>query len=191
MMHMVKSKSERGITLLEVLVTVVILAFGLLGLAGLQMKTRSVEMESYQRSQAVVLLNDMVNRFQMARSKATDYVSVNTIGDGDAEVCAGKTGAQLDVCEWGNALRGAAEEAGGVKLGAMMGARGCITEIQAPINISGSCTPGIYEISVAWQGLFKSAAPQNTCAQALNIYGGEEYRRSISLRVAIGTGGCV
>lgn len=191
MMHMVKSKSERGTTLLEVLVTVVILAFGLLGLAGLQMKTRSVEMESYQRSQAVILLNDMVNRFQMARSKAADYVSADVIGEGDAEVCAGKTGAQFDLCEWGNTLRGAAEESGGVKLGAMMGARGCITEIQAPVNVSGACTPGIYEISVAWQGLFKSAAPHNTCAQELNIYGGEEYRRSISLRVAIGTEGCV
>ena len=65
-----KAYKQNGATLLEVLVTVIILAFGLLGLAGLQMQTRSVEMESYQRSQAMVILNDMVNRLQMARANA-------------------------------------------------------------------------------------------------------------------------
>ena len=184
-------KYQAGTTLLEVMVTIVILAFGLLGLAGLQMKTRTVELESYQRSQAMIILNDMVSRFHMSRINAASYISGAVAGEGDVEQCAGKTGAAFDLCEWGNALRGAGESLGGTNVGAMIGARGCITQIQAPDTTAGTCVPGIYEITVTWQGMFKTAAPNNTCAQDLDMYGGDELRRAISLRVSSGTGSCI
>lgn len=183
-------KVQRGATLLEVLVTVIILAFGLLGLAGLQMKTRSVEMESYQRSQAMVILNDMVNRLKLGRENAASYV-VDEVGEGDMQDCTNMTGATFDLCEWANALRGAAEESGGVKLGAMIGARGCISEIQAPITTPGACASGVYEVTVAWQGIVKSAMSNNSCAQGSGIYGDDSYRRTISIRVGVGTPGCL
>ncbi len=181
---------QSGTSLLEVLVTVVILTFGLLGLAGLQMKTRMVEMESYQRSQAMILLNDMVNRFQMSRNNPAGYLTGAEIGGGSTAACGSLSGAAFDLCEWGNALRGAGESSGGTNLGAMISARGCITQIQAPVTAAGACAPGIYEITVAWQGIFKTAAPSNTCAQAVN-YGGDTMRRTISLRVSAGTGACI
>lgn len=187
-----KIKSHRrqaGTTLLEVLVTVVILAFGLLGLAGLEMKTRSVEMESYQRSQAMVILNDMVNRLQMSRDNAADYVAGGALVGAEEDDCSALTGSAFDLCEWGNALIGASENLGGSKVGAMIGARGCITQIQAPDNTSGACTPGIYEITVTWQGMFKTKAPGNACAE--DSYGDDSLRRAISLRVSAGTGSCV
>ena len=187
-----KIKSHRrqaGTTLLEVLVTVVILAFGLLGLAGLEMKTRSVEMESYQRSQAMVILNDMVNRLQMSRDNAADYVAGGVLVGAEEGDCSALTGSAFDLCEWGNALIGASENLGGSKVGAMIGARGCITQIQAPDNTSGACTPGIYEITVTWQGMFKTKAPGNACAE--DSYGDDSLRRAISLRVSAGTGSCV
>jgi type IV pilus assembly protein PilV len=189
--QLIKHKPQEGATLLEVMVTIVILAFGLLGLAGLQMKTRSVELESYQRSQAMVILNDMVSRFQMSRANAANYIGGNVVGGGDAEQCGGLAGAAFDLCEWGNALRGAGESLGGTSVGAMIGARGCIAQIQAPVTTPGACAPGIYEITVTWQGVFKTAAPSNTCAQALNIYGGDSMRRAISLQVSSGTGACI
>ena len=46
------SAGSRGSSLVEVMVTLVILAFGLLGVAGLQTKVGVAEMESYQRAQA-------------------------------------------------------------------------------------------------------------------------------------------
>lgn len=189
--QLIRHKLQAGTTLLEVMVTIVILAFGLLGLAGLQMKTRSVELESYQRSQAMVILNDMVNRFQMNRVNAGNYIGGDVVGGGDAEQCGGLTGAAFDLCEWGNALRGAGESLGGTSVGAMIGARGCITQIQAPVTTPGACAPGIYEITVTWQGMFKTAAPSNTCAQDLDIYGGDTQRRAISLQVSAGTGACI
>jgi type IV pilus assembly protein PilV len=173
--------------MIEVLVTIVILVIGLLGLAGLQMKTQAIEMESYQRTQAMVILNDMVNRFQANRNTPDDYIASGTVG-GTAQACGGLTGAALDLCEWGNMLRGASETAGGNNVGAMIGARGCITEIQA--RDTAACTPGVYEITVTWQGMFKTVAPNNTCAKALNLYGDDTQRRAISLRVSNGTGSC-
>jgi type IV pilus assembly protein PilV len=184
-------KRQGGATLLEVMVTIVILAFGLLGLAGLQMKTRTIELESYQRSQAMIILNDMVSRFHMNRVGAAGYINGQVTGGGDVEQCAAKTGAAFDLCEWGNALRGAGESLGDTNVGAMIGARGCITQIQAPDTTAGTCVPGIYEITVTWQGLFKTAAPNNTCAQDLDMYDGDSLRRAISLRVSSGTGSCI
>lgn len=175
-----------GSSMIEVLVTIVILTIGLLGLAGLQMKTQAIEMESYQRTQAMIILNDMVNRFQTNRVNPASYFG--TVGGGGVEDCDGLVDAALDLCEWGNALRGAGETSGATSVGAMIGARGCITQVQA--QNTANCVPGIYEITVAWQGMFETVAPNNSCAQADNLYGGDTRRRVIALRVALGTGGC-
>src|SRR5438094_7630702 len=42
-----KANRERGVSLLEALITIVILAFGILGLANLHAKLQTVEVESY------------------------------------------------------------------------------------------------------------------------------------------------
>lgn len=176
--------------MIEVLVTIVILAIGLLGLAGMQMKIQSVEMESYQRVQAMTILNDMANRLQANLANPSGYLTGDTVGGGATESCAGKSGAALDLCEWGNALRGAGESSGGSSVGAMIEARGCIVLIQAPDATTGACSPGIYEVTVAWQGLFETVSPANECAKGL--YGSSDaLRRAISIRVASGTVSCV
>ncbi|MCM2252771.1 MAG: type IV pilus modification protein PilV, partial [Ramlibacter sp.] len=50
--------AQRGAALLEVLVAILITAFGLLALAGLQTRMNAAMMESYQRAQALTLLED-------------------------------------------------------------------------------------------------------------------------------------
>ncbi|WP_232324480.1 type IV pilus modification PilV family protein, partial [Variovorax sp. WDL1] len=77
---MVKLHSQRGATLLEALVTLVIIAFGLLGLVGLQSRLQVSEMEAYQRSQALILLNDMANRIAINRRAAGSYVTATPVG---------------------------------------------------------------------------------------------------------------
>ncbi|MDP3033170.1 MAG: type IV pilus modification protein PilV, partial [Rhodocyclaceae bacterium] len=149
--------AQRGFSMIEVLVTIVILAFGLLGLAGLQARSMTMEMESYQRAQALVLLNDMVARLEASVAVgATAYASTSPFGTGDSQPtdCTSlAAGVTRDQCEWSKQLKGAAEIAGGANVGAMIGARGCIEEIQAPNPAAGTCEPGIYEIAVAWQGM--------------------------------------
>ena len=55
---------HRGFSMIEVLVALLIIVLELLGLAGLQVRMQQAEFESYQRAQAVILLQDMVERIR-------------------------------------------------------------------------------------------------------------------------------
>ncbi len=162
-----RAASVRGASMIEVLVTMVIIAVGLLGLAGLQVRMQSSEMESYQRSQALLLLSDMSNR--MATNRAAVIANAYDIA-ADSPVGAGMTcpalpgtptTADRDRYEWCTALQGAAEVSGGTSVGAMIGGRGCIEKIG-----------GDYMLTVAWQGLTPIAAPPATVACGANSYNG-------------------
>ncbi|MEK6708669.1 MAG: type IV pilus modification protein PilV [Pseudomonadota bacterium] len=150
----------RGVSLIEILVTIVILAVGLLGLAGLQMRLQSSEVEAYQRTQASLLLEDMANRMGANRRNAVSYAtgSASPLGTGDSQpaTCAGG-GQGFDTCQWSNALKGAAEQSGTNNVGAMIGARGCIENLGADQ----------YQITVVWQGLTPLSAPASSCGAGL------------------------
>jgi type IV pilus assembly protein PilV len=176
----------------EVLVTLVILAFGLLGIAGLQTKIGVAEMESYQRAQAVLALSQMTERMNTNTAQAAAYVTAGTVGTGDNQpaVCTGIVpGPNRDLCEWSNTLKGAAEQAGAAQVGGMVGALGCITQVQAPNPALGVCTAGVYQVSVAWQGLVATATPALACAAG--SYGANDaYRRLITATVSVPTTSC-
>ena len=171
-----------GFSLIEVLVTIVILMIGLLGLAGLQSRALTAQMEAYQRSQALILLKDMADRINANRGNAASYVT-SGLGTGAACPAAGVTVASVDLNEWCNALLGAAETQGGASVGAMIGARGCIYQI-TPLAAG---TPGEYLIAIAWQGLNSTAAlavgPAAACGSG--EYGGDAKRRVVTLPVSI------
>ena len=165
-----------GYIMLEVLVTIVILVFGLLGLAGFQMRTSVAEQEAYQRVQALILVQDMVERIYANRANAATYVQ-NDIGSSGTKRtdCADVTGKDKDVCEWHNALIGASETLGGSSVGTLLGGQGCI--------IAGAANE--YFVTVVWQGLTRTVAPASTCGQ--NDYGNDALRRAVSMRVQIAT----
>lgn len=58
------SRLQKGFTLIEVLVTVLVLAIGLLGLAGLQVTTMRFNHSAYMRSQATNLAYDIADRMR-------------------------------------------------------------------------------------------------------------------------------
>ena len=182
---------QRGTSLMEVLVTMVIVAFGLLGVAAFQSKAQVGSVESYQRAQAIVLLDDMVSRLSGNSANALSYLSGN-VGTGDTQPADCTTivpGPSRDLCEWSQALKGAAEkDQGGASIGSMIGARGCIRQVQPPDPKIGVCQPAIYEVAVAWQGLHKTQPPSITCGA--NQYGDETTRRAISARVTVGLTTC-
>lgn len=168
---------QTGFGMLEVLISIVILLVGVLGLAGLISRSQQAEMESYQRVQAIILLDDMVARINANRKNAASYVG--TYAPTSATTCAG-TAAAVDLCQWQNALVGAAEKLGtSSNIGAMIGARGCIFQLDAANQI--------YMVSVAWQGMGKTAAPtDNPACGAASDYGTAEQRRVVTatLRIA-------
>jgi type IV pilus assembly protein PilV len=206
-------RRQHGLTLIEVLVTIVILAFGLLGLAGLQSKLHIGMIESYQRAQAVILLQDMVDRmkadlhvpcrnlkssncdpsgttinanYTAALNKAAAYIAANPVGTGDSQPsdCSSTTTTVArNLCEWSNQLKGAAEIKGSANAGAMESARGCIIQLQAIDGTPGVCQPGIYQLTVVWQGIHPTTPPAVTCGQGL--YGTDTYRRAISTEIAV------
>ena len=146
---------------------------GLLGLAGLQGHAFSAQVESYQRSQALILLKDMADRISANRTHTSDYVTSTPLGVG-AATCTGTSTATNDLCEWSSALQGSAE---GSTSGAMVGARGCIYELA-------STAPKKYLIAIAWQGLTSTATSSILCGQG--SYGSNEaFRRVISIPITI------
>jgi type IV pilus assembly protein PilV len=176
--------TQRGTSLLEVLVTIVILAIGLLGLAGLQSRLQASEMEAYQRAQALVLLNDMASRIATNRANAPTYLTGTTTPLGVGMTCPGATSTQQgsDAAEWCQALQGAAETSGGGKVGAMLGGRGCVEDLGS----------GTYLVTVAWQGLTPISAPAPACGKgsydgaAGSACTGDRCRRVITTIVRIG-----
>jgi type IV pilus assembly protein PilV len=185
---------ERGFTLLEVLITIVILAFGLLGLVGLQTRMQLTEAEAFQRTQATLLLADMAARVNANRTVVSLYgadAGTVTLGTGvdDTTNCAVATaGPARDMCEWSEALKGASETKGVNNVGAMIGARGCIERLQAADTPT--CTPAIYRVTVAWQGLQPTVASSLTCG--VNSYGANDaMRRVIPVEVVMPQLSCV
>ena len=65
---------QRGMTLIEILVAIVVLSIGLLGLAGLQLKGLQVNQGSTYRSQAAMLAEDMADRIRADATNAAAYV---------------------------------------------------------------------------------------------------------------------
>ena len=68
-------KKNNGFTLLEVLITVVILSIGLLGLAGLQATGMKFNHSAYLRSQATILGYDMIDRMRANKAQASGTMS--------------------------------------------------------------------------------------------------------------------
>ena len=181
----VRAARQRGATLVEVLVTMVILMVGLLGLIGVMIQSQRAQVESYQRVQAMLLVQDMANRITANRAAAACYNQTDPLGTNRAVgsvatgACAPPTGqprALQDLKDWNELLKGSSELAGANAVGAILGARGCITES----TIAGSA---VYQVSVAWQGTQTGGAPPASINCGSGQYGDDALRRAVSITV--------
>lgn len=180
-------RRQRGVSLIEVLVTLFVLLVGLLGVAALSLASQRASMESLQRNQALMLLSDMVSRINANRTVADCYAisaaSAATpafgVGSSTLPICAAGTieaytQANSDLAEWDALLKGATvANADDQNVGAMIGARGCVSRLAA----------GRYLVSVVWQGLNATAAPSTGLNCGRNLYGQETLRRAVSVPV--------
>lgn len=109
-------KKNSGFTLIEVLIAMLILALGLLGMAGLQMTGLRNNLSSYQRSQATLLSYDMADRMRANIADAqlysdSIYITSSVSGASEQTSCTVATVgcnpalmAQHDLFEWGQRL---------------------------------------------------------------------------------------
>jgi type IV pilus assembly protein PilV len=168
MRHISQSgRPQTGFAIIEVLVTLLVLLIGLLGLAGLLLQSQRHEVETYQRAQALIVLQDIVERIKANRKAASCYVVTTDTATGSPYLGSGGSvtstctagvsekddRALLDIAEWNNLLLGSTELASSTnssKVGGLINARGCV---------SFDATTKLYTATVAWQGLGASAAP--------------------------------
>lgn len=189
------ARSQRGFTMLEVLVALLILLIGLLGLAGLLVTTQQGEVEAYQRKQATVLLQDMVDRLTANPVAAACYVKTTDAANGAPALGTNYSGSlgcsvgsasqqargSADLQAWNNALLGTSEKKGTTNVGTIIEARGCVTNPSA----------GLYTLSVAWRGLAATVAPPAayTCGKNQYLDGAgaveDRLRRVISITIRI------
>ncbi|QHE76994.1 type IV pilus modification protein PilV [Hydrogenophaga sp. PBL-H3] len=184
-----RRRRVRGSSLIEVMTTLVILMIGLLGLVGVMLQSQRAQVESYERVQALGILQDMADRMNTNRASASCYALTDQatgispfLGTGGAAVPGCGTGtatqiarAQADMAEWRDLLLGANEALGGANVGAALGARGCITSVPG--------VPNTYQISVAWQGRDQIAAPPAAVPCASGEFGADSQRRAVSVTV--------
>lgn len=154
--------NNQGFSMIEIMVTILIIAIGLLGLAGLQTKLISAEMESYQRSHALVLLQDMMNKIRSDEAGAlnNNYDNIDNTNS--------------NIESWKKNLSG---YSGDNQVGSLIGITGCLESIDT--------SPKTIHVSIAWQGLTPTTAPNTSENCGKDQYGNEFLRRVVSGDVVI------
>lgn len=198
---------QRGFSLIEILIAVLILAIGLLGVAGLQVTSKRSNYEAVQRATATMLIRDMIERIRANQGQLDTYTNTGAgrtfspsagistaVTDcfGSGADCNDSTMATYDLYEWENALAGVTETntATAANVGGLALPSACITGAA-----SGTATAGLVTVAIAWRGLTPfpdQAAPgKNACGNDSGLYddtaNDDVYRRVIEVETFIGS----
>lgn len=181
-----------GFSLIEVLIAVIILAIGLLGIAGLQVTSKRTSFEALQRVTAVMLAQDITERIRANKGELSTYTGKPDVTatvpaaapnpDCGAATCTPAEMVDYDVYQWQQAILGASETKGGANAGGLILPTGCIT---AGVNT------GEVTIAIAWRGLTKLSNPTiNACGSGTNNYddaaaGDNLFRKVIEIKTFV------
>lgn len=91
---------QRGFTLIEVLVTIVLVSVGLLGFAGMLNKSIVANRQAFMRSQASIFAHDVAERMRLNRQAAVTGAYNLTLGSTPA----GSGVAGADMVDWNTHL---------------------------------------------------------------------------------------
>lgn len=152
-------RAAGGFTLIEVLVTVFVVAIGLLSAAALQAMSKKAAFDAVQRTTASALAQDIVERIHGNSARLADYASqgasINASNPPDEVDCASTadcSDAQIvgyDLWQWWRGLDGANEtiDDGGGELssaGGLRTATGCISREASSCRVT---------VTIAWRGV--------------------------------------
>jgi type IV pilus assembly protein PilV len=200
--------------MIEVLVTLVILLFGLLGIAGLMAKGQRAAFEAFQRQQALSLAGDMAERILGNRLQAANYAAAapttqpagvsyglyyadllkNNITNCATAVCTNLELQRYDVAMWEGLLLGYSESlaVGGNRVGGIINANGCIEQLAttsaqcpgAPAPVGNLFTRTL-RISVVWQGNEDTVDPAAVSTCGTGLYRSTTSRRIVATDVNV------
>ena len=114
-------KHTNGFTMIELMVAILVLAIGLLGLAGLQVTGLRSNHNAYLRTQATILAQDMADRMRQSQQRnpaltqaqnqaqnlanLAAYLGSETTDDCSIKNCTSAQMAGYDLAKWHQALR--------------------------------------------------------------------------------------
>lgn len=169
-----RARRESGVTLLEVLITMFITSFALLGLAGMIGRTTASAVDSAQRARALVLIQDMSGRVANTRNGDWSVIVGKVYGGAPGTDCTVLSGANRQACEWGNLVGGAGDKRTDSAADAV-GFRGCVT---AHSTVAGTVTA--VRIIVAWASMTPGVAPSDSCGSGVVVDAGKDaHRRTV------------
>lgn len=171
---------QSGITLVEVLITVFVLAIGLLGTAMLQFMSKRSNFEAVQRTTATLLAHDILERMRANWPAITTYAGsletpVVDLGGGTiateptpactpASPCSTPTEIALhDLWEWEQAIDGAAEVDGTSNTGGLYLPTACL---YSRVSEAATDRSGNYIVAIAWRGPTEMTNPVNPISPA-------------------------
>lgn len=139
------AKQESGFTLIEILVTMFILAIGLLGLAGMTTEGMKNNQGAYLRTQASILAYDMVDRIRANKDQVAGYQGFSTVGASttppscvsSTSGCTAADRVTADLVEWTRQVQGV-----GSGIAMLPGGQGRIV-------FDGASS--VYTITIEWQ----------------------------------------
>lgn len=184
---------QRGVTLIEALATFVILSIGLLGIVSLQALSKSAQHQAVQRSRAVTLGNDLLERIRVNPSELPSYIVPDdaplgggTLGTAPgtncaAATCDSQTLAEYDLWRWEQALDGAGatitEDAVTTNTAGLIDPRACTVFVADPDKFN----TGVMNVIIQWRGLSESmdavAVGEVACGGA--AAGADPFRRRV------------
>lgn len=101
-----KRERQSGATMIEVLVAVVVLAIGLLGVAGMQMSALRNNQAAYQITTASILANSIAERMAANTPQVSDLSYNLPVGDPGCGAPVGDSLALKDLADWIQTMQG-------------------------------------------------------------------------------------
>jgi type IV pilus assembly protein PilV len=177
---------QRGMSMLEVLITLVVFSLGVLSVAMLQGVSSRANYEAVQRTTAAYVANDLLERMRANPTALELYMPAGPLGNGSlgaepapdcaslANVCTPDQLALHDLWQWEQILDGVAEADGASATGGLLEPNACIT---GPAGGG----QGTYTVSIAWRGQSALTNPAvDDCGDDSGLYGDKnEFRRIV------------
>lgn len=183
----VAPEMQRGFSLLELLVALVVFSVGLLAVAGLQTVSKQANYEGMQRTTAAQIASGLLEDIRINGDAIDVYLAAGDIGEGSrgnepapgchsGSTCNAAQQAAHNLWVWEQMLDGNLESNGGAGTGGLVLPRMCIT---GPL-LGGA---GIYQVTIVWRGSVALTSPANNfCGVLTGNYGANnEFRRIIQI----------
>ena len=179
--------SERGFTIVEVLVALIVMSVGIVGIGALQIQARRANYDGIQHATATRLADALIERMRANPMQLTIYtdgglgrtITSTPLDPVDCSAsCNTSQMAAFDLYVWQRSLLGQAEQRSGTFTAGLVSPTVCVS---GPAGGSGT-----YQVALAWRGQSALSNPTvDTCGDASGLYNDTEGTANLHRRVMV------